>query len=124
MNAAAAALAAVPKSNANNALDSTDSDLQQVRAANEQHSQLAQSPNLVPPHSHQSPNIPSYGSFSPPHPSHASVNMPYASRRRISSPMAALAGADEQPNSEGRYDVQSLDKETMDIRSGDGLLAS
>jgi hypothetical protein len=124
MNAAAAALAAVPKSNTNNALDSTESDLQQVRAANEQHSQLAQSPNLIPPHSHQSPNITSYGAFSPTHTSHASVNMPYASGCRISSPMPALAGADEQHNTDARYDVQSLDKETIDIRPSDGLLAS
>jgi hypothetical protein len=124
MNAAAAALAAVPKASIS-ALDSSDVDLQQVRAATEQHhGQLAQSPNLVPPPSHQSPNIPSYGSFSPPHQSHSSVNMPYASGRRISSPITVLPGAEEQGNSDLKYDVQGLDKETMDIRSGDGLLAS
>jgi hypothetical protein len=123
MNAAAAALAAVPKASAS-ILDSSEADLQQVRAATEHHVQMAQSPNLVPPPIHQSPNISNYGSFSPPHPSHSSVNMPYASGRRISSPIASLQGTEEQGNNELKYDVQGLDKETMDIRSGDGLLAS
>jgi hypothetical protein len=106
------------------ALESTETDLaHHSREDQPQHHHLpvqAQSPNLVAP-THQSPNIPPYGSFSPQH--HASVNMPYALGRRASSPLPALSGA-EDVGPDDKFDMSASDKDPIDGRPVESLLTS
>jgi hypothetical protein len=86
-----------------------------------QHHHMAvqiQSPNMAAPITHQSPNIPPYGSFSP-HP--ASVNIPYAQGRRASSPLQALSGEDV---SDDKFDMSVSDKDPIDGRPVESLLTS
>jgi hypothetical protein len=117
----AASIAAVAKASAA-ALESTEAEQRRTQQALQDHIAHAapiQSPNLA--HSHQSPNIPSYGEYSPSHHHHhhhsTSINMPFASPQRMSTVLHGLSSADDMV-----YDSVRDDRDQLDIKTGDGLL--
>jgi hypothetical protein len=122
--ATAADLAEVAKASTA-ALESTETDLAHHHSRDHHHhmSVQVQSPNMAAPMTHQSPNMPPYGSFSPQHHVPVSVNIPYAPGRRESSPLQTLSGA-EDGGPDDKFDMSASDKDPIDGRPVESLLAS